>query len=198
MPLRLVSWNLNQRDAAWHALARSEELDIALVQEARLAPTGVGKEIVPDVAGSWTTAGNERCHWRTAIARFSERVRLRPRKLIAVGEREKDAIPVSRAGTLAVADVEFADETITLVSAYALWERPSDESAWIYADASVHRLISDIATLISTEQRHRVIVAGDLNILRGYGENGSRYWKGRYDSVFSRMEAMGLPFVGPQ
>jgi endonuclease/exonuclease/phosphatase family metal-dependent hydrolase len=37
-----------------------------------------------------------------------------------------------------------------------------------------------------------------LNILHGYGEYGSRYWKGRYDTVFDRMAALGLKFVGPQ
>jgi len=41
-------------------------------------------------------------------------------------------------------------------------------------------------------------VAGDLNILYGYGENGSAYWAARYASVFSRMSALGLAFVGPQ
>lgn len=198
MPLHLVSWNINQRDAAWRALASATDLDAALLQEARPAPESAVKEIVPDVAGPWTTDGNALCRWRTAIARFSDRVRLRPRKLIRLGEWEKDAIPVSRAGTLAVAEIEFANETITLVSAYAVWERPSDESGWKFADASVHRLISDISTLVSTENRHRVIVAGDFNILRGYGEHKNNYWKARYDSVFERMAAIGLPFVGPQ
>ena len=32
----------------------------------------------------------------------------------------------------------------------------------------------------------------------GHGENGSPYWRERYLSVFSRMAAIGLPFVGPQ
>lgn len=44
--------------------------------------------------------------------------------------------------------------------------------------------------------RHRLIVAGDWNILRGYGEYGSKYWKARYDTVFDRAEALGLRFVG--
>lgn len=33
-------------------------------------------------------------------------------------------------------------------------------------------------------------------MLYGYGEND--YWKRRYDTVFDRMEAIGLPLVGPQ
>ncbi len=35
-------------------------------------------------------------------------------------------------------------------------------------------------------------------MLYGYGENGSSYWAGRYMTVFHRMEALGLRFVGPQ
>ena len=42
------------------------------------------------------------------------------------------------------------------------------------------------------------MAAGDLNILHGHGEHGSKYWAARYETVFARMEALGLPFVGPQ
>lgn len=73
-----------------------------------------------------------------------------------------------------------------------------NRSSWIYADASVHRLISDLSVLIGRQRGHRIIVAGDLNVLYGYGEGGSQYCKARYDTVFSRMEeALGLPPVGP-
>ena len=44
----------------------------------------------------------------------------------------------------------------------------------------------------------RIIVAGDLHILHGHGEHGSEYWQARYQTVFTRMAAMGMPFVGPQ
>jgi exonuclease III len=47
-------------------------------------------------------------------------------------------------------------------------------------------------------QPHRLIVAGDWNLLHGYGEVGDEYWKARYDTVFERAEALGLRFVGPQ
>ena len=42
-----------------------------------------------------------------------------------------------------------------------------------------------------------IIAAGDLNVLRGYGERGSAYWAARYATVFDRMRAIGLPCVGP-
>lgn len=107
-------------------------------------------------------------------------------------------MPVSREGSLTAAVVEFDGMSITLVSAYAVWETPSDGESWIFADASAHRLISDVSSLIASKRGHRVIVAGDFNLLRGYGENGDVYWKGRYETVFARMAALGLPCVGPR
>lgn len=70
--------------------------------------------------------------------------------------------------------------------------------SWNIVDASVHRVISDLSLLIGKQRGHRIVAAGDLTIYHGYGEDKSGYWKGRYDTVFNRMEAIGLPFVGPQ
>ena len=52
--------------------------------------------------------------------------------------------------------------------------------------------------LVAVQRGHRIVVAGDLNVLFGHGEHGSDYWKARYETVFARMEAIGLPFAGPQ
>jgi len=43
-----------------------------------------------------------------------------------------------------------------------------------------------------------IIIAGDLNVLLGYGEHGNRYWAARYETVFNRMKVPGFAFVGPQ
>src|SRR4051795_6389271 len=80
---------------------------------------------------------------------------------------------------------------------YAAWET-ARTGGTIYADASAHRLLSDLSALISTRRNHRIVAAGDLNILRGYGEYGDSYWKSRYATVFDRAEAMGMRYVGPQ
>ena len=92
------------------------------------------------------------------------------------------------------------NENYTLISLYAPWENPhaSTTSRWIYADASVHRLISDISVFVGQERGHRIIASGDLNILYGYGEGGNPYWATRYRTIFDRFEALGLKFVGPQ
>jgi len=83
---------------------------------------------------------------------------------------------------------------------YGYWERPYEltGSNWLYADASVHRLISDLSTFIGRQTNHRIIASGDLNILFGYGEHGRKYWALRYQSIFDRMDSLGLKFVGPQ
>ena len=91
-------------------------------------------------------------------------------------------------------------EAFFAVSMYGVWERPHEltRSTWIVADGSVHRLISDLSALVGQQYGHRILAAGDLNILRGYGEGGSMYCASRYETVFARMKALGLPFVGPQ
>ena len=79
---------------------------------------------------------------------------------------------MSRAGTLRVADVMRDGQiVVTVASMYAPWERARTGSA-NYADASAHRLLSDLSGLIRTRKKHRIVAAGDLNILRGYGEHG--------------------------
>lgn len=179
-------------------LARSDG-DIALVQEAVTPPTDLDIEV--DEA-SWGTAGAGLARpWRTAIARLSDRVSMRARPCRSIADAEMGQLVSCRAGTMTVADVEVpGEEPVTLVSMYAAWEKPAAESGstWIVADASAHRLISDISLLIGRQNGHRIIAAGDLNLLYGYGEHGSAYWARRYMTVFERMEALGLRFVGPQ
>jgi exonuclease III len=121
-----------------------------------------------------------------------------PRPIVAA---EYGGLAVSRPGTLAAASLQLpSGEDLIVVSVYGVWEVPdkSTGSNWIYADASVHRLISDLSFFIGQQTRHRIIVAGDLNILYGYGEDGSPYWASRYQTVFDRLSALGLVFVGPQ
>ncbi len=191
--LRIWSWNVNRRHL-WDRLA-VDEVDFALLQEAP-APSGLGEgKVVPHPTTDWRTAGGSQ--WcRTAIVAVSERTLLQPRPLTSLEERAPGAVPVSRFGTLAAADVLVDGERITLVSMYAVWEgyRPGP----IYADASAHRLLSDLSGIVNDARSHRIIAAGDLNILHGYGDDGDSYWAARYATVFDRAEAMGLRFVGPQ
>jgi len=198
--VRIISWNIARRVEAWRQLLDSGA-DAALLQEAAEPPGDVAARIQVD-AEPWSTAGRDVSRpWRAAVVGLSDRVKLEWLKPLAIEEAGPGELAVSRPGTLSAAQVDLVDGSrMILVSVYGAWEKPhaSTGSTWIYADGSVHRLISDLAALVGRQQGHRILVAGDLNILHGYGEDGNPYWGRRYATVFERMEALGLPFVGPQ
>ena len=163
-------------------------------------PEDLGLETVPSREETWRTDGADR-RWCAAIARLSDRVEIRGLEAQPLTELAEHELGVSLAGTIAACEItDLAGKTITAASVYAPWERPvpRTKSSWIYSDASVHRLISDLSALIATERGHKLLVAGDLNSLYGYGEGGNEYWRDRYATIFTRMEAIGLSFVGPQ
>ena len=190
--MRILSWNIAHRVEPWHALAKDETFDVALLQEAKAPPADVKLEVFPDPAG-WGPSP------RTAVVRRPGRHSMTSLPTAPIGRAGLGVVSESRPGTIAAVEANLANgEVVTLVSIYGHWEDPTAESGWIVADASVHRLISDVSLLVGSERGHRLIVAGDLNLLYGYGENRSPYWAGRYQTVFTRMAAIGLPFVGPQ
>ena len=192
--VRLVSWNVNGRDL----LAELEPLDadLALLQEVRL-PKRDAFEILPHDDEGWETAGGSARHFRTAIVRLSDRVKLEPRRTVGLGFHQgPDEWGISAQGSITVVDVVVGDRVVfTAVSVYAPWEMGPSRRG--YADAAAHRILSDLSMLMDSS-RHRLIVAGDWNILRGYGEHGSGFWRDRYQTVFDRAEILGLVFVGPE
>jgi hypothetical protein len=198
--MRLLSWNMAHREAHWRDVTADGEVDVALLQEAVPPPAGAVQETVPALSERWVTAGADR-QFCAAIARLSDRVNLKPIPTRPLGDAGPDELAVSLPGTLAAAEVTDASgEQIIVVSIYGAWASPipSRQGSWIYADASVHRLISDLSALVASQRGHKILVAGDLNVLYGHGEHGSDYWRARYETVFTRMTAIGLPFVGPQ
>ncbi len=189
--MRILSWNIAHRVEPWRALAQDQTFDIALLQEATAPPADVKFEVFPDPSG-WGS------NFRTAVVGRLGQETMRPLPAAPVGQAGRGLLSESRPGTIAAAAQKLpSGEVVTLVSIYGHWEDPTAESGWIVADASVHRLISDVSLLVGSERGHRLIIAGDLNLLHGYGDHGSRYWAGRYETVFTRMAAIGLPFVGP-
>ncbi len=198
MTISLLSWNVNGL-AVWDDVIDSG-VDVALVQEAPRPPTELVPRTLPDATGEWATTGWLPGRWsrRTAIVRASNRITMTPHEYGIVGDLDATGLPVSRPGSLTVADVHIGDEAVTVAAVYGGWERPPGATRPIYADAAVHRLLSDLSAMVTSPNGHRLIVAGDLNILYGYGDYGSPYWAGRYQTVFDRAEAMGLTMVGPQ
>lgn len=197
---KLISWNIAHRPELWRCLQESEA-DVALLQEATAPPPDVASRLEVDGV-PWETAGaGARRPWRTAVVRLSDRVEVTWLDAKPVCDALPGQLAVSRPGTLAAAIVTPLDgDPFVAVSMYGLWEGSNAlaDGRWIFADGSVHRLISDISALVGGAAGHRIVAAGDLNIYHGYGERGSTYWAGRYESVFARMAAIGLPFVGPQ
>lgn len=199
--MRLLSWNVRQLDV-WDLLAASGS-DLALLQEAPRPPLALRDgssnepiDVHPNDDCAWETCGRERGAWRAAIARLSLKLELRS---IPTGDMAADsvALRVSQSGTIAAATVSVGGRDLfNAVSVYAPWERGPNAGSPIWADASAHRLLSDLTPLIGG--RLPVVVAGDWNILRGYGEHGDDYYGARYQTVFDRAEALGLRFVGPE
>ena len=199
MTVRIISWNIDGREAPWGSLM-AMGTDIALLQEAARPPQDLAKSIGVD-PGPWKTAGWTRWPRRTAVVKLSDRVTVEWITAKSFEEVGQGEFAVSRLGTLAAAHVSAPRiGPFVVVSMYSLWENPhsSTSSNWIVSDASAHRVISDLSQFIGRQEAHRVLAAGDLNILKGHGEDGSEYWARRYETVFERMEALGLVFVGPQ
>ena len=198
--LKLISWNMAHKADNWHALIDSS-IDVALLQEAVVPPDELKEFIIIDDNNEWVKPG---LTWRAAVAGLTASIKIdfMPLKTQPLGGGDPEALMVSRPGSLSAAGIKIREtgEEIFVVSMYATWMNPIRQtgSSWIFADASAHRLISDLSGLIGQQKGHKIIAAGDLNILYSYGEGGSSYWKGRYDTVFDRMAALGLKFVGPQ
>lgn len=198
--VKVVAWNIARRPEAWRYLLDTDA-DIALLQEAAPPPADVARRLDVDPA-PWQTAGAGVSRpWRVAVAKLSSRVEVQWLEPKPVADALPAELAVSRPGTLAAAIVTpIGSAPFLVASLYAPWEKPHGMtgSGWIYADGSAHRVISDLSALIGQQAGHRILAAGDLNILHGYGEGGNEYWAGRYATVFARLAALGLPFVGPQ
>ena len=193
--LKLISWNINGRVASWNELLNSDA-DVALLQEAR-RPRGTFSTRVEAGPEPWLTSWPSR-PWRTAVVRLSDRVKVEWLESEPIEGAANGRFVHSLSGTLAAAKITpTGGEPILAISMYAPWEKTYRNKRWMYADASAHRLISDIQVFLGGENPSRILAAGDLNILYGY-EEGGRSPSPRYQSVFDRMEAIGLRFVGPQ
>ena len=215
--IKVVSWNIATMIEPWRELV-AMDADVALLQEARPPPAEIAELLDIGPQESWDShSWNSdwwRGRWRALYDRWPMVVRLSDRvdvewftQVSPDGWPGRDEIAVSGIGTIAAARVTPKDgsvEPFFAVSMYGRWVRshPSVETSWGigYADASVHRIISDLAAFIGHDdpQTHRILAAGDLNITYGYGPGSGPYWDARYLNLFERMETTGLEFLGPQ
>ena len=205
--IKVVSWNIDKRPEPWHELvrmAKNEEADLALLQEAAGPPGDLVHLVEYDDAVFWNRQLYDR--W-PLVVRLSKRIKVEHyRQVPPISDLGTNDIGVSGIGTIAAARVipcESEDEAFVAVSMYARWLKPhpSTESPWSvgYSDASAHRIISDLSTLVghTDPSRHRILAAGDLNMF--YGATGTRLsLPERERTVWNRMKALGLEFLGPQ
>ena len=195
--VKLVCWNIARRHAAWRSLFDCGA-DIALLQEAGLPPEDVAEQVEVDPAPFHDNDGHRIS--RAAIVKLSDGVQVEWLEPVPLAEAESGDFVVSQPGSIAAAIVaEPSGRSFVATSICAAYEKPhrsTGKMSWNIVDASVHRIISDLSLLIGKQEGHRIIAAGDLTVWYGYGSN--EYWRRRFATVFDRMEAIGLPLVGPQ
>jgi endonuclease/exonuclease/phosphatase family metal-dependent hydrolase len=200
--LKVVSWNMQQNPDAWPRLeemANSYGAQVALVQEAK-----------PPVGDDWRThpaskAGED---WAISVPRGTSRryasavvvldrdLELEAELPTPLGDAEYGKFAVSHPGQFAVARIGLPDNqgSITVISLYGIWDR---DDRWLYADATLHRAISDLTLLLQEAGRSRIVLAGDLNIWSEW-ERADPFWAARFDTVFDRLKAHGLHLIGPR
>lgn len=205
--IKVVSWNIDKRAEPWRELVRMADdgvADLALLQEAGNPPGDLVHPVEYEDAVFWNRQLYDR--W-PLVVKLSDRIKVVPfRQVPPISDLGKNEIGVSGIGTIAAAKVipgNSEEAAFIAVSMYARWLKPhpSTESNWSvgYSDASAHRIISDLSVFIGCTDptTHRILAAGDLNMF--YGATGSRLsLPERERTVWNRMEALGLEFLGPQ
>lgn len=219
MSISLVCWNIAKRQQAWHQLTAMDGLDVALLQEAGTVPAAVADRVTPGPDEHWDSHVWNSRWWEKQrfthllerwpkVVKLSDRVdvewfkQVSPISLVA-----PDEIAVSGIGTIAAARVIPRDpvtEPFVAISMYARWmsPHPSTNSKWSvgYSDGSAHRIISDLSAFIGNTDpaTHRILAAGDLNVVFGSEPNDPQSLAARDQTVFDRMEALGLELLGPR
>ncbi|MDE2802717.1 MAG: endonuclease/exonuclease/phosphatase family protein [Chloroflexota bacterium] len=228
--IKIVSWNIAKRHDPWRELLRMDvdvallqeasppPDDVVALRDGVLPPAEepVILDIGPKDAWDSHSWNSDWWHGRwpalfdrwPMVVRLSDRVNVEWFKQVGpVGWVDKDdEIAVSGIGTITAARVTPTDgsaEPFIVVSMYGRWEAPhpsKNKSSWIYSDASVHRIISDLSAFIASKDptTHRILAAGDLNMAYGSLENNPLALPARERSVWTRMEALGMEFLGPQ
>ena len=201
MTTKVVCWNIARLKEPWSELV-TMGADVALLQETGRVPKDVEGKID---AGSAERPSGRYGRW-PLVVRLSDRVEIdwlthvRLTEMPAEGE-----IAVSDSTTIAAARVIPQDAPpFIAVSMYARWLKPhgSTNTKWRvgHSDGSAHRIISDLSAYIGSTDpsTHRILAAGDLNMIYGATDDNRLALAARERAVFNRMGALGLEFLGPQ
>ncbi len=178
------------------------DADVALLQEAGLMPEEVADKVEIDSVNR----PDHLCDRWPMVVKLPDRVEVEWFKPVSPMMRpEADEIPVSDVSTIAAARVNPQGvEPFIVVSMYARWVMPhsSTDTKWGvgHSDGSAHRILSDLSAFIGSTDpsTHRILAAGDLNMFYGATEDNRLALAARDGTVFDRMAALGLEFLGPQ
>lgn len=201
---KVVCWNINKsKKCCWDELF-AMDADVALLQEVGSIPKKLCRkvDIGPGNLHDPCKPGNFD-RW-TAVVKLSDRVKVEWfKRVLQCSKVAGDEMRVSGVGTIAAARVIPADsDPFIAVSMYARWVSPHvvAKSSSIFSDISAHRIISDISQFIGHRDpsKHRILAAGDLNTIYGATEDNELEIADRARTVFDRMTALGLEFMGPQ
>ena len=191
--MKIIAWNIAHRSDAWRLLAKSDA-DIAMLQEASAPPADVAPSFDVD-PNPWQSGRTQR--WRTAVVKLSSHADVQWIEAKPLADARGGELGVSRPGTFAAAIVTPSSaEPFTAISVYGCWETPHalTNGKFIFADASVHRLISDLSVFLGKRATRSILVAGDLNI--STGTESAVMHTGQLDTtMFTRMKALGLSLL---
>ena len=216
MKTTVVCWNIAARREPWRQL-RDMGADVALLQEARKPPPDVVGEADIGPEQNWDShCWNSRWfegrfprlydRW-SMVVKLSNRVKVEWFKQVSpLSETADDEFAVSGIGTVAAARVTPQKGLpFIVVSMYARWMKPhpSTGSKWSvgYPDGSAHRIISDLSAFIGNVDpcTHRILAAGDLNTCYETEDGSDPDWTTARDhTIWDRMNALGLEFLGPR
>ncbi len=192
--------------------------DLVRLRDAALPPTEGAEPLDIGPREAWDSHSWNSDWWRgrgwsalydrwPMVVRLSDRVDVQWfRQVGPAGWAEQDEIDVSGVGTMTAARVTPHDgstESFVAVSMYARWMAPhpsKNKPSWIYSDGSAHRIISDLSAFIASTNpgTHRILAAGDLNMIYGAEDNNLLAVPARDSTVMDRMDALGMEFLGPQ
>ena len=215
--VKVVCWNTNHPKEPWRWLHQMDA-DVALVQEACDPPSDARDRVDIGPKEHWDAAVWNSEWWngrfpklsdrQTMVVKLSDRVRIEWFKQVGpVSTIQGDEIAVSGIGTIAAARViplGGTAESFIAVSMYARWiaPHPSTRGKWSvgYSDGTAHRIISDLSAFIGNADpsTHRILAAGDLNLIYGSKTGDPQALDERGSGVFERMETIGLELVGPR
>ena len=204
--IKVVSWNVGKMYQPLEELLAMNDTDVALLQEVgagmRDHLSAAGGPIATSPHDPWEPAPKSDYDRWPLVVKLSDRVEIEWFRQVraTIPREDNDEIAVSCGGTIAAAKVNPLEggEPFIAVSMYARWftPHPTTGSRYIYSDTAAHHIISDLTTF--TGPTHPVLAAGDLNNIYGATRDSRLVWYERDRTVFDRMVALGLEFVGPQ